>query len=259
MTVVLELDQDDAELFPVGKALILSTLFPNEIKLSTMQFKIKRTIENKEIVPSKQLMEFHAGFRRFHCKPIFSAETNPGASSEKLKYHRFLHKQTDAQAIATIYSPIVFAPCKVLCFTEKSLKSGDCSTIVATGIAMAPNPMKCILKRIMLTGYPLRCHKKKATIRYMFFNPTDIKYFKPVELQTRAGLRGRIKAALGTHGLMKCVFNDFIKHSDVVCMPLYRRVFPVWYPRTWDPKAPLELPEKNQTYDKEEEKDTMAD
>lgn len=147
----------------------------------------------------------------------------------------------------------MFQPCKVICFTEASLKSGDCSTIVATGVCIPPNPMKIILKRIMLTGYPLRVHKKKATIRYMFFNPTDIKYFKPVELQTRHGLRGRIKQALGTHGLMKCTFNDWIKHSDVVCMPLYRRVFPVWYPRTWDPTAPLHPVKTEDRFDKDEE------
>ncbi len=108
----------------------------------------------------------------------------------------------------------------------------------------------------MLTGYPLRVHKKKATIRYMFFNPADIKYFKPVELQTKAGLKGHIKQALGTHGLMKCTFNDYIKHSDVVVMPLYRRVFPVWYPKAWDPTAP-EVENKKQTFDAEAE--TMAD
>lgn len=61
--------------------------------------------------------------------------------------------------------------------------------IVATGIALQPNPLRVILKRIVLTGYPLRCHKKKATIRYMFFDPKDIKYFKPVEVYTQAGLR----------------------------------------------------------------------
>jgi pre-rRNA-processing protein TSR1 len=56
--------------------------------------------------------------------------------------------------------------------------------IVATGIAMNPDPLKIILKRIILTGYPLKCHKKRATVRYMFFNPEDIKYFRPVELYT---------------------------------------------------------------------------
>jgi pre-rRNA-processing protein TSR1 len=130
---------------------------------------------------------------------------------------------------------------------------------VATGIALAPNPLRCILKRIILTGYPLRVHKKKATVRYMFFNPLDIKYFKPVELYTKEGLKGHIKQALGTHGLMKCTFNDYIKHSDVICMPLYRRVFPVWYPRSWDPTAPVDQP-KNIDFDHEKTTEqTMTD
>lgn len=235
---MLEIVSSESHNFPMGKALILSTLFPNEAKLSTMSFKIKRTIENKDVVPSKQLMEFSCGFRRFTCKPIFSTETNPGAATEKYKFNRFLH--AEEPAIATVYCPIVFAPCKVLCFSDKSIKYDTCSSIVATGVVLPPNPLKVILKRIVLTGYPLRVHKKKATIRYMFFNPLDIKYFKPVELQTKAGLRGHIKQSLGDHGLMKCTFNDYIKHSDVVVMPLYRRVFPVWYPRAWDPTAPEE-------------------
>jgi pre-rRNA-processing protein TSR1 len=37
----------------------------------------------------------------------------------------------------------------------------------------------------------------------MFFNKEDIKYFRPVELYTKFGLRGKIKDSLGTHGLMK--------------------------------------------------------
>lgn len=115
MTIVLEIDPSELSLFPQGRALVLSTLFPNEAKLSTMSFKIKRTVENKDVVPSKTLMEFHCGFRRFPCKPIFSTETNPGANTEKYKFNRFLH--THEPAIATVYCPIIFAPCKVLCFT----------------------------------------------------------------------------------------------------------------------------------------------
>ena len=40
---------------------------------------------------------------------------------------------------------------------------------------------------------------------------------------------------MGTHGLMKCTFNDHVKHSDVVCMPLYRRIYPKWHAETWMP------------------------
>jgi len=36
---------------------------------------------------------------------------------------------------------------------------------------------------------------------------------------------------------MKCHFNDHIKQSDVICMPLYRRVYPQWYEKTWKPLA----------------------
>lgn len=92
-------------------------------------------------------------------------------------------------AVATAICPIIFSPCKVLCFTEKSLQSGSVDITVATGVVMPPNPLKVILKRIILTGYPLKCHKKKAVVRYMFFEPKDIKYFKPVELYTKNGLK----------------------------------------------------------------------
>ena len=92
-------------------------------------------------------------------------------------------------AIATAICPIVFSPCKVLCFTEKSLQSGSVDVTVATGVVMPPNPLRVILKRIILTGYPLKCHKKRAVVRYMFFEPKDIKYFRPVEVYTKNGLK----------------------------------------------------------------------
>lgn len=206
-------------------------------------------------------MEFHCGFRRMTLQPVLSAETNPGSATEKLKFMRFM--RDDMPAVATAICPIVFAPCKVLCFTENSIQSQSVDIIAATGTVMPPNPLKVILKRIILTGYPLKCHKKKCVARYMFFEPKDIKYFKPVEIYTKNGLRGHIKASLGTHGLMKCVFNDWIRQNDVICMPLYRRVFPDWFERGWNPKAALEAKKrKHETFDadadeesKEESKD----
>lgn len=87
----------------------------------------------------------------------------------------------------------------------------------------------------------------------MFFNPKDVKYFKPVELYTKFGLRGHIKSSLGTHGLMKCVFNDHIKQADTICMPLYRRVYPVWYEKTWNINAQEQVKAKDFKFDKDAE------
>lgn len=189
ITIVLEIapGSGDSSLFKLKQALVLSTLFPHETKLSTMHFKLNRTTENKEPIPSKMNMEFHCGFRRMTLQPTLSAETNPGNRSEKLRHLRFMRR--DMPCIATAVCPIVFAPCKVMVFTENSVKSESVDIVAAQGVVLPPNPLKVILKRIILTGYPLKCHKKKCVARYMFFDPKDIKYFRPVEIWTKNGLK----------------------------------------------------------------------
>jgi len=98
--------------------------------------------------------------------------------------------------------------------------------LIATGSLHSVDPDRIVLKRIVLTGTPFRCKKKKATIREMFYYPEDIRWFKPVELTTKFGLTGHIREALGTHGYMKCVFSGMVKNHDTVCLYLYKRVFP---------------------------------
>ncbi len=105
---------------------------------------------------------------------------------------------------------------------------------IGQGTSLGSNAEQVIVKRVILTGYPYKLTKKKAVIRYMFFNPEDVKYFKPVELFTKHRLKGHIRKSLGTHGLMKCIFNDFVRSDDIICLPLYRRVFPKWFPLTWE-------------------------
>ena len=83
-----------------------------------------------------------------------------------------------------------------------------------------------ILKRIILTGYANKVNRRKAIVKYLFFNPDDVKYFKPAELRTKAGLKGKILESVGTHGMMKCFFNNLVQQNDTICLTLYKRVYP---------------------------------
>ncbi len=88
--------------------------------------------------------------------------------------------------------------------------------LVASGTLHSVDPARCIIKRIVLSGYPVSCHKRMAVIKYMFYRPEDIRWFKPVEVQTKNGLTGHIREPRGTKGYMKCNFSDFIKSNDTV-------------------------------------------
>lgn len=61
------------------------------------------------------------------------------------------------------------------------------------GTLRSCDPDRVVLKKIVLSGYPVRVHKKKATVRWMFHNPEDVSWFKPLELWTKYGRRGQIK------------------------------------------------------------------
>ncbi|KAG7478508.1 pre-rRNA-processing protein TSR1-like [Solea senegalensis] len=214
-----------------GKPLVVVSLLPHEQKMSVMHVLVRRHPSNMEPIKSKEELIFHCGFRRFRASPIFSQHT----SADKHKMERFL--RADAPAVVSIYAPITFCPAGVLLFKQRT--DGDIQDLVATGSLLSCDPQRVVLKRIVLSGHPFKINRRSAVVRYMFFNRDDIMWFKPVELRTKWGRRGHIKEALGTHGHMKCVFDNQLRSQDTVMMNLYKRVFPRW---TYDPYVPSSSP-----------------
>lgn len=218
------------ESFQAGKPLVLVSLLPHEQKMSVMHMLVRQHPSNTEPIKSKEELVFQCGFRRFRASAIFSQHT----SSDKHKLERFL--RPDAPTVMSVYAPITFPTAGVLVFKQRDNGMQD---LVATGSLLSCDPRRVVLKRIVLSGHPFKINRRSAVVRYMFFNRDDILWFKPVELRTKWGRRGHIKEALGTHGHMKCVFDNQLRSQDTVLMNLYKRVYPHW---TYDPYVPAPLP-----------------
>lgn len=102
--------------------------------------------------------------------------------------------------------------CRPSCQTEPIL--------VASGSFFNADTTRINAKRILLTGHPVKIHKKTVTVSLMFFNADDVRYFAPVQLTTKWGAVGHISEPLGTHGQFKAHFDKPLKGLDVVCMSL---------------------------------------
>ncbi|KAJ4849802.1 hypothetical protein Tsubulata_031520 [Turnera subulata] len=208
-------------LFSKTAPAIVCGLFQHESKMSVLHFSLKKHDTYDAPVKAKEELIFHVGFRQFVARPIFSTDN---MNSDKHKMERFLH--AGRFSMASIYAPISFPNLPLIV-----LKSGDAGAapaVVAVGSLKSVDPDRIILKKIILTGYPQRVSKSKASVRYMFHHPEDVRWFKPVEVWTKCGRHGRIKEPVGTHGAMKCIFNGVLQQHDTVCMSLYKRAYPKW-------------------------------
>jgi len=199
---------------------VVSGLLQHESKMSVLHFSIKKHDSYEAPIKSKEPLIFNVGFRQFTARPLFSSDN---INCNKHKMERFLHH--GRFSVASVYAPISFPPLPLIVLKNRD---GEQPAIAAIGSLKSVDPDRIILKKIVLTGYPQRVSKLKAIVRYMFHNPDDVKWFKPVELWTKHGRRGRIKETVGTHGAMKCIFNSSIQQHDTVCMSLYKRAYPKW-------------------------------
>ncbi|KAG7098314.1 hypothetical protein E1B28_000275 [Marasmius oreades] len=208
------------------KPLMVYALQQHEHKVSVLNFTVQRNTEYDGSVRSKDELVLCVGPRRLRVSPIYSQHTRGGGKgvNNVHKFERYLRH--GATSVATIYGPVVFG--KQPCILLRETADSQAPQLVAMGTFLDPDTTRIIAKRIILTGHPFKIHKKTATVRYMFFNPEDIDYFKPIQLHTKHGRVGHIKESLGTHGYLKAHFDGSINQMDTVCMALYKRVFPKW-------------------------------
>ncbi|SCU77858.1 LAMI_0A02586g1_1 [Lachancea mirantina] len=196
-------------------------LLQHEHKHAVTNFSIHRWEEYEDPVPSEEPIMVQYGIRRYWIKPIFSSTSN--TPNNVHKFDRFLHPDMDS--VATCIAPIDFTQSPAL-FFKPAPEDPKQIVFVAHGSFLNADHTRIISERAVLTGHPFRFHKKVLTVRYMFFRPEDVEWFKSIPLFTKSGRTGFIKEKLGTHGYFKATFDGKISAQDVVAMSLYKRVWP---------------------------------
>ena len=173
---------------------------------------------------SKAPLWFHVGFRRDAGAPIFSADS----LGDKHKFERFLHARRPSVAARGRAGDVRPAP--VLGFKEEVVTVDGVArmsvSLALVGTVRKADPDRVALKRVILTGVPFEDAQEQSGGAVAFHNPDDIRWFKPLELWTKYGMRGKIKDAIGTHGHMKCLFNGVIQQRDTICATMCKRVYP---------------------------------
>ena len=232
---------------PAGKKkenvpFVVFGLLRHEHKKSVVNFTVTRNTEYDAPVRSKDPLVVCLGFRRYQARPVYSQHVRNvgGRSNNVYKFERFLPHGIGA-AVGSVYAPVTFggANVPVVLFRQRSetkefgyddqgVSAEQTPHLVGSGTLLDVAPTRIIAKRIILSGHPYKLHKKTATIRFMFFNADDVRYFAPVTLRTKYGRTGHIRESLGTHGYYKAHFDGPLTQMDTVLMSLYKRVYPRW-------------------------------
>ncbi|KAJ4297520.1 ribosome biogenesis protein tsr1 [Kalmusia sp. IMI 367209] len=202
-----------------SRPVALFSLLRHEHKRTACNYSILLSSEYEGPIRSKTEMIVQCGPRRMVINPLFSQAGN--TPNDVHKFDRYLHP--GRSAIASFIGPLTWGNPP-----PSALK------LIATGTSLPPSLNRVIAKRIILTGHPYKINKRIVTVRYMFFNDGDVKWFKSLPLWTRRGRSGFIKESLGTHGYFKATFDGKINPMDAVAVSLYKRVWPrsakMWQP-----------------------------
>lgn len=158
----------------IDSLLTAVALLPHENKISVLHMNLSQTTQCDNYghtdlpVKSKDVLHFRCGWRKWQSRPVFSQNN---LNCDKHKFERFM-PTNGAFFSSAVLGPVTYTPCPVLVFREQEKNR---SQFVALGSIFNADADRIVVKRIVLTGYPTRVHKRHATVKYMFYNPDDVK------------------------------------------------------------------------------------
>ena len=170
------------------------------------------------------------GWRRFQTVPLYAIHDRDA------RYRALKYTPEHSHCIASLYAPIT--PPSTGCLAVQSVAQRTSSfRIAATGVVLEVDKTTDIVKKLKLTGYPIKVFKNTAFIKGMFTSALEIARFEGASVRTVSGIRGQIKKAIkNPKGAFRATFEDKILMSDIVFL---RAWYPVRPPKFYNPVTSL--------------------
>ncbi|KAI9095924.1 hypothetical protein DFS34DRAFT_625358 [Phlyctochytrium arcticum] len=217
--------------FPV----IAGGLLPAEERFGFIQVRIKRHRWHSKILKTNDPLIFSVGWRRFQSVPIFSL--SDGIRNRLLKY-----TPEHMHCLASFYGPIT-SPNTGFCAFRSLTEHTSAFRVAATGVVLDIDKSSEIVKKLKLTGTPMKIFKNTAFIKDMFTSELEVAKFHGASIRTVSGIRGQVKKHVGNPpGSFRATFEDKILTSDIVFL---RAWYPILPKQFYNPVTSLLLSEKS--------------
>ncbi|XP_043592079.1 ribosome biogenesis protein BMS1 homolog [Bombus pyrosoma] len=218
--------------------LIIGGLLHGEENIGYVQTRVKKHRWYPKILKSKDPLILSVGWRRFQTLPVFSK------LEDNLKNRMLKYTPEHIACMAHFWGPVTPQSTGVLAVQDVATRVPG-FRIAATGSIVEMDKSTQIMKKLKLTGIPMKIYKKTAFIKDMFNSALEVAKFEGAKIKTVSGIRGQIKKAVSKpEGCFRATFEDKILLSDIVfCRTWYK----IDVPKFYNPVTSLLLPveEKN--------------
>ncbi|KAH9268996.1 arf-GAP with GTPase, ANK repeat and PH domain-containing protein 9 [Batrachochytrium salamandrivorans] len=215
--------------------IIVGGLLATELSFGFVQVRIKKHRWAKKILKTNDPLLFSLGWRRFQSIPLYSLN-NDATRNRMLKY-----TPEHMHCLATFYGPVTAQNTGFCCFQSVSDHTAA-FRISATGVVLEIGKTTEVVKKLKITGTPMKVFKNTAFVKDMFSTSLEVAKFEGASLRTVSGIRGQVKKSLGKpEGAFRATFEDKVLMSDIIFL---RAWYPVKPKKFYNPVMSLLLSDK---------------